>query len=154
GLIFLSGDGGGWADVAVVDVKKQAAVGRWGGVWNRSLLQLSADQGRLYVASQGVTPGKLEAMPIPTRLDDKPTPIPAAVPDLSLGGPFAVTADGQFAIFQTGAAVRLATNPGDDLQGGVKLPPHMASVADIDRGLLFLLATDGMTVKQYSYPEL
>src|SRR5437868_8414 len=82
------GDGGGWADVALVDAKKQALVARWGGVWNRSLLQLAGDQNRLYASSQGVSPGKLEALPIPIRLEEKPTPAVARLPELPLGGPF------------------------------------------------------------------
>ena len=154
GLIFLSGESGGWADVAVVDVKKQALIARWGGVWNRSLLQLSAGQDRLYVSSQGVSPGKLEAFPIPTKLEDKPSAINASLNGLPAGGPFTIAPDGQFAIFQTGSAVRLSANASDDMQAGVKLTAHLSAAADAERGLLFLLAADGFTVKQYSYPEL
>ena len=40
------------------------------------------------------------------------------------------------------------------MQNGLKLPPHLASAADVDLGVLFLLAADGTTIKQYSYPEL
>jgi WD40 repeat protein/mono/diheme cytochrome c family protein len=154
GLIFLTGGGGGWADVAVMDLAKASIVGRWGGVWNNSLVRLSADQKRVYVASQGVNPGKVEGFPIPVKLDEKPTPTVAPAADLPLGGPFAVTPDGQFAILQNGTALHLSQNASDDLHGEEKLTPHLASAADADLGVLFLLAADGITIKQYSYPEL
>jgi WD40 repeat protein len=151
GLIFLSGRSGGWADVAVVDWKKERIAGRWGGVWTNSLLRLSGDQLRLYVSSQGVSPGKLEAFPIPVKLDEKPGASSAAS-EAPLGGPFMITPDGQFAILQTGAVLRLSANRTDDLQSAARLPPHLAAVADPDAGKV--LTTDGMTIKQYSYPEL
>jgi hypothetical protein len=153
GLIFLSSRSGGWADVAVVDWKKGKMVGRWGGVWTNSLLRLSMDQSRLYVSSQGVSPGKLEAFPIPVRLEEKPTSYPAAR-DAAAGGPFALTPDGQFLILQSGSVLRLSSNRGDDLQIAGKLPAHLAAAADPDSDRLFVLATDGLTIKQFSYPEL
>ena len=69
GLAFVSGGDGDWTDVSVVDAAKEAIVARWGGVWNRSFLRLSADQKRLYVSSQGVKPGTLDALPLPDKLD-------------------------------------------------------------------------------------
>jgi hypothetical protein len=123
-------------------------------VWNRSLLQLSAGQDRLYVSSQGVSPGKLEAFPIPTKLEEKPSAISASLNGLPAGGPFTIAPDGQFAIFQAGSAVRLSANASEDMQAGVKLLGHLSAAADAERGLLFLLAADGLTVRQYSYPEL
>lgn len=152
GFVFLSGDGGGWTDIAVIDTNKQTVAGRWGGLWNRSLVQLSADQTRLYVASQGVNPGKLEGLPISSKLDEKPASYAAKADKLPLGGPFAVTPDGQFLIQQSGSAIRLAKNRDDDLRDIVKLAPHIA--AAVDGASMFLLATDGMTIKQYSYPDL
>ena len=80
GLAFVSGGDGDWTDVAVVDAAKEAVVARWGGVWNRSFLRLSADQKRLYVSSQGVKPGTLDALPLPEQVGDKPAAYRAAAP--------------------------------------------------------------------------
>src|SRR5262249_52085686 len=92
GLIFLSGTGGGWSDVAIYDAKKQSLVGRWGGVWTRSFLQLSLDQSRLYVASQGVNPGKVEGFPLPVKLADKPAASTSPnSADPAPSGPFVLT---------------------------------------------------------------
>lgn len=154
GLVLLSGDGGGWTDIAVIDTNKQTVAGRWGGFWNRSLLQLANDQTRLYVNSQGVSPGKLEGMPIPAKLDDKPTVSAMKGDNVPLGGPFVVTPDGQFLLLQAGLAVRCAADRADDLRDSLKLPPHISAAVDPEKGLMFLLASDGTTVKQYSYPDL
>jgi WD40 repeat protein/mono/diheme cytochrome c family protein len=154
GLLFLSGDGGGWTDIAVVDTNKQTIAGRWGGFWNRSLVLLAADQSRVYVASQGVNPGKLEGLPIPAKLDEKPTAYSARAQDFPAGGAFTITPDGQFILQQSGSAIRIASNRDEDLRDGVKVAPHMSTAVDAEKGQMFLLSTDGFTVKQYAYPDL
>jgi WD40 repeat protein len=155
GLVFLSGSGGGWSDVTIYDAKKQSLLGRWGGVWTRSFLQLSPDQSRLYVASQGVNPGKVEGFPLPVKLSEKPA---AAVSPNSLdpapSGPFVLTPDGRFAISRSGTVLRLGSTRDDDLVHVTKLPPHLAIAVDATRGTLLLLATDGATLKRFSYPEM
>ena len=80
GLVFVSGGDGDWTDVSVVDAAKEAVVARWGGVWNHSFIRTSADQKRLYVSSQGVKPGTLDALPVPDKIDDKPAAYRAALP--------------------------------------------------------------------------
>lgn len=154
GLVYLSGDGGGWTDIAVIDTSKQVVAGRWGGFWNRSLLQLSSDEKRLYVSSQGITPGKLEGLAIPSKFDDKPQPYSAKVGNYGLGGAFTVAPDGQFLLQQSGSAIRIAANPGEDLRDLVPVAPHLSVAIDSERGVMFLLARDGTTLKQYSYPDL
>jgi WD40 repeat protein len=155
GLIFASGRGGGWSDVSIYDARKQALIGRWGGIWTRSFLQLSADQSRLYVASQGVNPGKVEGFPLPVKLTDKPTASTSPnAADPSPSGPFALTPDGKFLISRSGAVLRLGTTRDDDLQPAGKLLPHLAVAIDPSRNFLFLLAADGSTLKRFSYPEM
>ena len=56
GRVYLSGEARDWTDVAAVDAEQGAVLARWGGIWTRSLLRLSADQKRLYVATQGAGP--------------------------------------------------------------------------------------------------
>jgi len=66
-------------------------------VWNRSFVQLSPDQKRLYVSSQGVKPGTLDALPLPGKIDDKPAAYRAVAPaQYVLGGEFQATPDGRF----------------------------------------------------------
>jgi hypothetical protein len=155
GLLFLSGETGGWTDVAVVDAKKQSIVGRWGGVWNRSFIQLSADQSRVYASTQGVNPGKIEGFPIPVKLDEKPTPsVSPNAAENPLGGQFSLSPDGKFLIAQTGSMLRLGNNREDDLLAGAKLPPNLGAAFDVERGLMLLLAADGTTIKRYSYPAM
>jgi WD40 repeat protein len=155
GYLFLSGEGGGWTEITVVDAKKESAVGHWGGMWTRSLVQLSPDGTRLLVATQGVNPGKIESYPIPVKLDEKPNPNAAqGTPDSPLGGPFTIAPDGQFLISRSGVTLKLSSNRSEDLQPGPKLPSHMAVAVDPARGILFLLATDGVTLKQFAYPEM
>src|SRR5205823_12335406 len=72
GRVYLSGARGDWTDVAVLDTASGEVVARWGGVWAKSFLRLSADQKRLYIATQGVNPGSIDALLIPTKLDEKP----------------------------------------------------------------------------------
>ena len=153
GLLFLSGSKGEWSDVAVVDLAKEAVVTRWGGVWNRSFVQLSADQKRLYVSSQGVSPGTLDALVIPTKFDDKPATYRAAFPGRQpLGGEFQITPDGRYLLCKTGTMLRLAPTRDDDLKFHTSLEPFLAAAVDLDARAAFLLTRDG-NLEQYSYPE-
>jgi WD40 repeat protein len=153
GLIFLSGGKGEWTDIAVVDTAKETVVTRWGGVWNRSFVQLSADQKRIYYSSQGVSPGTLDALVIPSKLDDKPATYRAAFPGRQLlGGEFQVTPDGRYLLCKTGTVLRLSAARDDDLKFHVSLEPFVAAAVDADARAAFVLTRDG-TLEQYSYPE-
>ena len=153
GLLFLSGSKGEWSDIAVVDLAKERVVTRWGGVWNRSFLQLSADQKRLYYSSQGVSPGTLDALVIPAKLDDKPATYRAAFPGRQpLGGEFQLTPDGRFLLCKTGTILRLSGTQDEDLKFHTSLEPFLAAAIDGDTRAAFVLTRDG-TLEQYSYPE-
>jgi WD40 repeat protein/mono/diheme cytochrome c family protein len=153
GLAYVSGGDGDWTDVAVIDPAKEAVVARWGGVWTRSFLQLSADQKRLYVSSQGVTPGTLDALPLPEKLDDKPVLNHAPDPrPYSLGGDFQATLDGQFLLCKTGAVLRSSSERDADLTVAAYVGPFAAAAVDADAGVAFTLTRDGI-LKQFSYPE-
>jgi DNA-binding beta-propeller fold protein YncE len=152
GLLFLTGAAGGWSELLAVDVKAGSIVGRWGGIWTRSLVQQTASPPRLYVATQGVTPGKIEIFPIPVELSVKPASR-AAVTDDPIGGPFRITPDGRFLLSQTGTLLRLSDDKNDDLRPAGKLPPHLASAIDPALGVALLLEENGTTLRRYSYPE-
>ena len=144
GLLFLSGGKGEWSDIAVVDVAKEAVVTRWGGVWNRSFVQLSADQKRLYYSSQGVSPGTLDALVIPAKFDDKPATYRAAFPGRQpLGGEFQMTPDGRYLLCKTGTILRLSANRDDDLKFHTSLEPFLAATVDADTRAAFVLTRDG-----------
>src|SRR5207237_10161863 len=80
GRVYLSGEARDWTDVAAVDAEQGAVLARWGGIWTRSLLRLSADQKRLYVATQGVNPGSADALVLPARPEENPALYPAPAP--------------------------------------------------------------------------
>jgi hypothetical protein len=153
GLVYVSGGDGDWTDVAVVDPAKEAIVARWGGVWTRSFVQLAADGKRLYASSQGVTPGTLDALPLPEKPDEKPAAYRAPAPGkYALGGEFTPTPDGRFLLCKTGVVLTSSANRDEDLQLHAWVGPFAAAAADPDAGAAFVLTRDG-ALKHYSYPE-
>jgi WD40 repeat protein/mono/diheme cytochrome c family protein len=153
GLVFISGGDGEWTDVAVVDAAREAIVARWGGVWNKSFVQLPADQKRLYVSSQGVTPGTLDAFPIPGKFDDKAAAYRAPAPGkYAIGGAFQTTPDGRFLLCKTGVALKASETRDEDMQLAAWLGPFTAAAVDADAHSAFVLTRDG-TLRHYAYPE-
>jgi DNA-binding beta-propeller fold protein YncE len=153
GLLFLSGGRGEWTEVTVVDADAEKVVARWGGVWTKSLLQLNASQDRLYVSTQGVSPGTVEAFPLPAKLDEKPSVYRFASPDKhALGGEFLVSPDGKFLLAKTGTVLRLGPSRDEDLQPVTKLDKFAAAVVDVEHGAALLLSGDGV-LRHYSYPD-
>jgi WD40 repeat protein/mono/diheme cytochrome c family protein len=153
GLVFLSGGGSDWTDVAVFDVGKGEVVARWGGIWARSFVQLSADQKRLYASSQGVNPANLDAVPLPAKLDEKPTSYRAAVPSQHpLGGDFQVTPDGRYLLFKTGTVLKASPNRDEDLRFHAAVGPFGAAAVSPEARAALLFTRDG-ALKVYSYPE-
>jgi WD40 repeat protein/mono/diheme cytochrome c family protein len=155
GLVFISGAGGEWSDIAVVDAhKKGEVVARWGGVWNRSFLQMSHDQQRVYHATQGVTPGSLEAIVVPKKLDEAPptykAPLQARV---ALGGEFQITPDGRYLLCKNGTVLKLSETKQSDMVFHTTLQSFVAATVDLDLGALFLVTREG-TLERYSYPEM
>jgi sugar lactone lactonase YvrE len=150
GLAFVSGGGAGWADVSVVDAERGTVLARWGGVWARSLLAPTPDGARLLTATQGVTPGRVEALAIPEPLTDRPA-VTAAPPEARVGGALTVTPDGRFALCPTGTVLRLAATPADDLRPVADVGPFAAAAVAPDRGTALVLAEDG-TLTAFDYP--
>ncbi|MFN4261446.1 MAG: c-type cytochrome domain-containing protein [Gemmataceae bacterium] len=152
GKAFVSGAQGGWTDVAVVDWKQQRVLARWGGVWNRSFLQLAPAQDRLYLATQGVTPNRIDLLTIPDRLDTVPQPVPSPEKGKHpFGGPIIISPDGQYLFSSTGTVLKLAAVGGDDLRFAVKLEPFLTAVVAPELGSVLTLAGDG-SVRDYTYP--
>ena len=144
GLLFLTGASGDWTEVAVVDANKQALVARWGGVWARSFLKLTPDGTRLYYASQGVSPGKVEGLLIPKKLDARPAAY--ASPEVGkhpLGGDFVISPDGKFLLCKTGTVLRLSATRDDDLKQAATVEPFVAASVAPELGAAFVLAQDG-----------
>lgn len=152
-LVYLSGIGADWTDILGLNVTKETIGSRWGGVWTRSFLKLSADQKRLYYSTQGVSPGYIEALLIPSKSDEKPVTYRAAArPDQPLGGDFLLTTDGKFLLCKTGTVLRLSATRAEDLQYVTLLEPFLTAVTSAELGAAFVLAEDG-SLKHYSYPE-
>jgi hypothetical protein len=153
GLVFLSGGSGDWTAITAMDVKSEAIVARWGGVWTRSILRLSPDQDRLYFATQGVTPGQIEALVIPRPLDQKSVQYKSpAAPEHALGGDFLIAPDGKHLLCKTGTMLRLSSNKDEDLKHAVTLEPFLAAAVAPELGIAVLTTKDS-ALKVYSYPE-
>jgi WD40 repeat protein/mono/diheme cytochrome c family protein len=152
GRLYLTTASGGWADVTVIDSKAGTVSARWGGVWSRSFVRLSADRSRLYLGSQGIQPGKIDSLPLPSQPGDTPTvsgPAPSA--DAPVGGEFLLTPDGRYLLAKTGTVLRLAAAKADDLQPAAKVAPFLAAAVDPAAGVALVL-TPGGWLKRYAYP--
>ena len=155
GLLFLSGREPGWSEVTIYDIHKQAVVGRWSGLWSRSLLQMSPDQKRLFVGSQGIVPGRIESYVLPVDLTKKPQPLATLTDERTApAGPFSVSPDGQFIIARNGAVFRAEVDRAADLSYVGRVASHLDVVVDPTQGALWLLAADGRSLKKYAYPDL
>jgi WD40 repeat protein len=153
GLAFVTGATGDWTDLTAIDLKKGAVAGRWGGVWVRSFLRLSGDGRRIYFSSQGVAPGTLDALVIPTRFDDRPAVYRApAYEKNGLGGEFTISPDGKYLLSRSGTVLRLAPEREEDMRLHVKLPPFLAAAVDVEGRAAYVLGRDG-ELRQYSYPD-
>jgi WD40 repeat protein len=153
GLAFISGGKGDWTDVAVVRLDRQSVLARWGGVWTRSFLQLSADQKRLYFSTQGVSPGQIEAFVLPKSADEKPAQYGSpARGQHPLGGEFLTTSDGKYLLCKNGTVLRLSADREDDLKHHLSLKPFLAAAVDPAAGLMLAVAPDG-SLRVYSYPD-
>jgi hypothetical protein len=153
GLLFLTGAAAGWTEIAVVDVNKPALVARWGGVWGRSFLKPTPDGTRLYFSSQGVSPGKVEGLVIPKKLDEKPAAY--ASPEVGkhpLGGNFVISPEGKFLLCKTGTVLRLSAVRDDDLKHATTIDPFVAAAVAPELGAAFALTEDG-GLRIYSYPD-
>jgi WD40 repeat protein len=153
GLAFVSGGGGDWTDVAVVRLDRQAVIARWGGVWTRSFLQLSADQKRLYFSTQGVSPGQIEAFVLPKSVEEKPAQYASpARGQQPLGGEFMTTSDGKYLLCKNGTVLRLSADKDSDLKHHLSLKPFLAAAVDPAAGVMLAVAPDG-SLRLYSYPD-
>ncbi len=155
GLVYISGGGSEWSDIAVVDANKRATVvARWGGVWQRSFVQLALDQKRLYHSTQGVAPGSVAAIVLPKKLGEAPETYKAPVAaKAALGGEFQITPDGRFLLCKNGTVLRLSGTRESDMAFHGTVQPFVAAAVDLDLGALFTVTRDG-TLERYSYPEL
>jgi WD40 repeat protein/mono/diheme cytochrome c family protein len=153
GVLFLSGGGGDWTEVTAVDAVKETVLARWGGVYTRSLLQLTPNQDRLYVATQGVAPGAVEGLSVPAHFAEKPEPSRAPAQDkYPVGGAFVIAPDGGHLLCKNGTVLRLSAQRQEDLQPVARLEPFVAAAIDPDGGVALTVAGDG-TLRRYSYPE-
>jgi WD40 repeat protein len=153
GMLLISGGESEWTEITAVDIEKEAVLARWGGVWGRSFLQLHPEQRHIYYSSQGVTPGTLEALVIPGKLDEKPVISRASVSEkIPLGGEFIMSPDGRFLLCKTGTVLQASAKREDDLKYHTSIQPFVAATVDARDKRVFALSRDG-SLWQYSYPE-
>jgi hypothetical protein len=152
-IAYITGAAPEWTDVSVVDLRKGAVAGNWGSVWSKSFVRLSQDGRRLYVSSQGVIPGTLEAFPIPGKPSERPVSYRAANHDrLGLGGEILLSPDSRFVLCKTGTVLGLSSVKDDDMRPHARLEPFLSAAIDVEGKAAYLVARDG-TLAVYSYPE-
>src|SRR5262249_59272277 len=90
---------------------------------------LSADRERLFVSTQGVSPGAVETWRLSGRPEEKPAPrrSPAAG-QAALGGEVHLTPDGRFLLCRSGAVLRLSAYREQDLTLAGAVEPVAAAV--------------------------
>jgi WD40 repeat protein len=142
GLAFVSDGGSGWTEIRLVDTARGQEIASWGGVWARSLVAATADGTRLLTCTQGVTPGRVESLVVPTPLSEKPA-VRTAPAEVAVGGPIMVSPDGQYLLCGTGAVLGLSTVPADDLRPAARMEPFLAACVALDRKSVLTLSDDG-----------
>ncbi|MDW8266024.1 MAG: c-type cytochrome domain-containing protein [Gemmataceae bacterium] len=153
GTLWLTGGGHGWTDLVVADAASGTLRNRWGNVWSRTILRLTPQQDRLYLSSQGVSPGHIDGMVLPQSLEERPKAHRASArPEQPLGGDFVLTPDGRFLLCKSGTILQLAPRPEDDLRFVGRVEPFLAAAVDPERTRAFFLTADG-SLRQHSYPD-
>lgn len=152
GLVFVTGSSGNWTEITAIDAKTEAVAARWGGVWSRSFLQLAADQERLYFATQGVTPGQVESLHLPKRMEDKPVQYRSPATDQPLGGDFVLTPDGKHLLSKNGTVLRLSASRDDDLKYATTMEPFLTAAVSPEMKVVVTATKDNL-LKVYSYPD-
>jgi WD40 repeat protein len=153
GRAFVSGAAEEWTTVSVVDVQKRTLLATWGGVWSKSFVRLSSDGGRLYVSSQGVVPGSLDAFVLAAKDSEQAVSYRATNHDkLVLGGAFVLSPDGRFALCKTGTILQLASEKDADMRFHLRVEPFLSAAIDVEGKTAYLLSRDA-TLAEYSYPE-
>src|SRR5207302_4398177 len=95
----------------------------------------------------------LYALPVPGKIDDKPTAYRAAVaPKYALGGEFEAAPDGRFLLCKTGVVLKASEARDEDMQFAAWVGPFTAAAVDADANSAFVLTHEG-ELKQFSYPE-
>lgn len=154
GRIFVSVEGRGWSRVLVMDATTGKVLARWGGVWTGAIVKLSHDQKRLYVASQGVKPGTLQAFVIPEDLSEKPVAYTSSsLQKHDVGGNFLLASDGTRIVSMSGAVLRTDADQEKDLELRGYVEPFLAGAMVPEKDRLLTLNKEGDLI-QYSLSDL
>jgi WD40 repeat protein len=153
GVVYASQAGPEWSALVAVPLRKGETNRDVGTVWAKSLVRLSPDGKRLYVSSQGVLPGTLDAFVVGSKAGERSVSYRAPGHDkLALGGEFVLAPDGHYLICKTGTVLRLSGERDEDLKLHARLGPLLAAAVDAEGKRAWVVAVDG-TLKKYSYPE-
>jgi hypothetical protein len=155
GVVLASGEGPEWTRIEAVDLDAKKSLGTFGSAWGKSLLAATPEGGRVYVSSQGVIPGTLEALAVPRidrgRLVGDSTATKAAGAD-NLGGGISISPDGKYLLARSGTVLQISADRESDMRPHAKVVPHLSAAVDVARGSAYVLGRDGL-IWRYSYPE-
>jgi hypothetical protein len=160
GLVLVSGWGPEWTNVEAINLDTNQSLGTFASIWGKSLVQQTPDGRRLFVSSQGVLPGTLEAIVLPrvdrsagVKLVGEPVIAKAPGSDKALlGGGFIITPDGKWLLCRAGTVLQLSGEQDQDMRLHSSIVPHLSASVDPLGKAVYLLGRDGL-LHRYSYPE-
>jgi len=145
GKVYAAGGSNQHTKLAVIDVKKKSIVGDVGGLYMKSNMRMTPDGKRLYCSSNGLSPGSMNG----TWLGEKGKP---GMSHGAGGGPFDITPDGKFVVFQSGMVSRLGKSPTEDLKEAGKVKPNLGFALDVGAKTVWLATREG-ELQKVSYPD-
>ncbi len=143
GKVFATGGSNQHTKVAVIDTKKKSIVADLGRVYMGANLRMTPDAKRLYFSTNGVSPGSAEGI---WQAGGKRS-------SGGGGGPFLLSPDGKFMVFQqSGLVLRLGKSAADDMKEAAKVKQHRAAAIDVEGKTVWLATAEGELIK-LSYPD-
>ncbi len=152
GFLYVTSGSGQSEKIHQIDPQQKKVLSEFGEIPGGSNLRITPDRQRLYLATNGVSPGNLSAIPVPT---DSTSAKPAVVlryhGEYPLGGAFDLTPDGKFAINRAGIVLRLDPAQEKDLLFVTMMTPNLGIACDPTAGKLWALQAGGHLLT-YTYP--
>ncbi|MBA4191240.1 MAG: hypothetical protein C0467_24935 [Planctomycetaceae bacterium] len=143
GKVYATGGSNQHTKVAVIDTKKKSIIADLGRVYMGANLRMAPDGKRMYFSTNGLSPGSAEGI---WQAGGKRSTGPG-------GGPFVITSDGKFMVFQqSGLVLRLGKSVADDMKEAAKVKPHRAAAIDVEGKSVWLATAEGELIK-LSYPD-
>lgn len=151
--LYATPGSGQWVKLYKIDPRRGAVSFAFGSIYGMSNLRASPRGRKLYMATNGLSPGDVSTVAMPTdaktKVDLYDSPYHG---DYPLTGAFDLTPDGKFLVNRWGTVLRLGTSKSADMIFVTALGENRAAAYDVEHGRCWLLLGDGRLVT-YSYPK-